>query len=169
MTPTLYFLRSSEEKIVQNMLKFTHDNDKMYADFFGHSNKDLGLYALLEHTISGAIWCRQLKCEQNAKGFIDEQTPILHVVVLEEFRGRGIGTFMMEQFLQEAAALYAQISVHVPNETLTLAFYEKFGFVRSGENTNEADKTAFSILIKKLEKKEIIRPSDGYDPTRWMD
>jgi hypothetical protein len=24
-------------------------------------------------------------------------------------------------------------------------------------------------MVKKLEKKEIIRPTDGYDPTRWMD
>jgi ribosomal protein S18 acetylase RimI-like enzyme len=169
MTPTLYFLRSSEEKIVQNMLKFTDENDRIYADFFGHSNKDLGLYALIEHTIAGAVWCRQLKCEQNAKGFMDEQTPILHVVVLEEFRGRGIGTFMMEQFLQEAAVLYAQISVRVPNETRTLAFYEKFGFVKTVQERHKTDDAEFAVLVKKLEKKEIIRPSDGYDPTRWMD
>jgi GNAT superfamily N-acetyltransferase len=169
MTPTLYFLRSSEEKIVQNMLKFTHDNDKMYADFFGHSDKDLGLYALVENKIAGAIWCRCLKKEQNAAGFINEKTPILHVVVLEEFQGKGIGTFMMEQFLQEAAVLYEQISLAFNGENKELKFYEKFAFSKAlnAEQKNLANEG--SVLVKKLEKKEIIRPTDGYDPRRWMD
>lgn len=168
MTPTLYFLRSSEEKIVQNMLQFTHDNEQIHADFFGHSDKDLGLYALLEHTIAGAIWCRKLKKEDNAQGFINEQTPIMHTVVLKEFQGKEVGTFMMEQFLQEAGALYEQISVALPYGSKAVEFYEKFGFapVSHEEQTNERK---FLTLLKKIEKKEIVRPSDGYDPRRWMD
>lgn len=168
MTPTLYFLRSSEEKIIQNMLKFTHEPNAIYADFFGHSDKDMGLYALLEHKIAGAIWCRQLKYTQNAQGFIDEQTPVLHLVVLEEFQNKGVGSFMMEQFLQEAAALYEQISVAIPSGNKELEFYEKFGFTLS-KNPEQVGTEDFLILVKKLEKKEVVRPTDGYDPTRWMD
>jgi GNAT superfamily N-acetyltransferase len=168
MIPTLYFLRSSEEKIVQNMLQFTHDKEQIHADFFGHSDKDLGLYALLEHTIAGAIWCRKLKKEHNAQGFINEQTPIMHTVVLEEFQGKGVGAFMMEQFLQEAAALYEQMSVALPRESKAMEFYEKFGFAPAS-NEEEKNEPEFVTLLKKLEKKEIVRPSDGYDPSRWMD
>jgi GNAT superfamily N-acetyltransferase len=169
MTPTLYFLRSSEEKIVQNMLKFTHENDSIYADFFGHSDKDLGLYALVENKIAGAIWCRCLTKEQNAAGFINEQTPILHVVVLEEFQGKGIGTFMMEQFLQEAAALYGQISVVSAREGKEARFYEKFGFSQNGNASQKNASDVFDVLVKTLEKMAVIRPTDGYDPRRWMD
>lgn len=168
MNPTLYFLRSSEEKIIQNMLKFTHEPNAMYADFFGHSDKDLGLYALHEHTIAGAIWARTLKHEQNAKGFVDAQTPILHTVVLKEFQNKGIGTFMMEQFLQEAAVLYEQISVALPVESKELKFYEKFGF-KPRKNPEQVGAEEFLVLVKTLEKKEVVRPSDGYDPRRWMD
>lgn len=169
MTPTLYFLRSSEEKIIQNMLKFTQGNNPIYADFFGHSDNDLGLYALVENKIAGAIWCRCLKEEQNAAGFINEQTPVLHLVVLKEFQSKGIGTFMMEQFLQEAGALYEQISVAFTYESQEPKFYEKFGF---SEHLNAAEKNSnntTTVLVKSLEKKEIIRPTDGYDPRRWMD
>lgn len=169
MRPTLYFLRSSEEKIVQNMLKFTHEKNPIYADFFGHSDKDLGLYALVENKIAGAAWCRCLTKEQNAAGFINEEIPVLHVVVLEEFQGKGIGTFMMEQFLEEAAALYAQISVASAQKNKEMRFYEKFGFV---QNVNTPQKNAsdmFSVLVKTLEKKAVTRPTDGYDPRRWMD
>lgn len=149
------------------MLQFTHDKEQIHADFFGHSDKDLGLYALLENKIAGAIWCRKLKKEDNAQGFINEQTPIMHTVVLKEFQGKGVGTFMMEQFLQEAAALYEQMSVALPHGSKAVEFYEKFGFAPVvHEEKNEPE---FVTLFKKIEKKEIIRPSDGYDPSRWMD
>jgi hypothetical protein len=68
-----------------------------------------------------------------------------------------IGQFMMDQFLQEAGALYNQISVDAKSEHIE--FYEKFGFKRYKDN----------IYIKGFEIKEVVRPSDGYDPTRWMD
>jgi predicted GNAT family N-acyltransferase len=67
---------------------------------------------------------------------------------------------MMEQFLQEAGALYEELVIDISDKKMALAFYEKFGFVKSDESF---------VLRKKLEKKEVIRPTDGYDPTRWMD
>jgi len=67
---------------------------------------------------------------------------------------------MMEQFLQEAGEVYEQISVYTNNNQKAINFYTKFGFVMA-ENKD--------IMIKKLTKKEVVRPTDGYDPTRWMD
>ena len=163
MNKELFFLRSSEQKIVNDMIKYAHPEDSknlsIYSDFYGLTAKDLGLYALVDNEIAGAIWTRRLNKEHNAAGFIDENTPVLSVAVVPKFRGKQIGLFMMEQFLQEAGAVYEQISVSIVIDSPAIKFYEKCEF----------DKFNNSIMIKKLEKKEVVRPTDGYDPTRWMD
>ncbi len=158
MSKDLYFLRSSEQKIVENLTKIAHpqssQNLETYSKFYGLTTKDLGLYALIDNVVAGAIWTRELNN--------NSQIPVLSVAVLAEFKGQGIGSFMMEQFLLEVATVYEQITIDISHKPKAIKFYEKFGFVQ------DKDAKEF-ILIKKLERKEIVRPSDGYDPTRWMD
>ena len=67
---------------------------------------------------------------------------------------------MMEQFLQEAGALYEELSIDISAKPKAIKFYEKFGFEKPNDSF---------LLNKKLEKKEVVRPTDGYDPSRWMD
>ncbi len=157
MNKELYFLRSSEQKIVNDMVKYAYPKDKenhsLFSDFYGLSQKDLGLYALVDNEIAGAVWSRILK---------DENTPIMSVAVLPKFKAEGIASFMMEQFLQEAGELYDQISIDISSNPESEKFYEKFGFERVENPDNRA-------MLKKLERKAVVRPSDGYDPTRWMD
>lgn len=164
MKKELYFLRSSEQKIIKDMVHIAHnltqEESLIYSDFFGFSDKDLGLYVLVNNKIAGAIWSRKLKQQDNASGFINEDTPVVSFAILPEFKGKEIGSFMMEQFLQEAGAVYAALSINISHKPKSLKFYEKFGFEKT---ENEF------VLIKKLEKKEVIRPTDGYDPRRWMD
>ena len=152
MNPTLYFLRSSESKIVKDMTKYAHKkapNLEIYYDFYGLTAKDLGLYALVDNVITGAIWTRKLNGD----------IPILSMAILPEFRGKGIGTAMMEQFLVEAGAVSQEMQVETYENEKTIRFYEKFDFVK-------IDKSRMS---KTFQQQEIIRPSDGYDPRRWMD
>ena len=152
MTPALYFLRSSESKIVKDMTKYAHkeaDNLDIYYNFYGLTPKDLGLYALVDGIIAGAIWTRKL----------DGNIPILSMAVLPEFRAKGLGTAMMEQFFIEAGAVSQEMQVETYENQRTVNFYEKFGFI----------KIADTIMSKTFEKKEIVRPTDGYDPRRWMD
>lgn len=149
----LYFLRSSEEKIVKDMLPFAHGKEcsefKEYTENFGLTHKDLGLYALVDNKIAGAIWSRE----------IDSSTePTLSIAVLPESRSLGIGSHMMQQFLQEAGAKYNSLSAKLPEDANAVKFYEKFGFKK------DEDK-----MCKSLEVQDIVRPTDGYDPTRWMD
>lgn len=152
MKKELYFLRSSEQKIVNDMVKYAYPQDmknlNIYTDFFGLTTKDLGLYALVDNKIAGAIWSREI--DGIAK---------LSVAILREFKAQGIGSFMMEQFLQEAAAVYEKVNIDISHKPLSIKFYEKFGFKKLNNN----------LLTKKLEIKEVVRPTDGYDPTRWMD
>ncbi len=155
MSRELYFLRSSEQKIVTDMFKYAYpdkcDEILKYTEFFGLTTKDLGLYALVDNEIAGAIWSRRLT---------PQEVPTLSIAVLPKFNHSGIGTFMMEQFLQEAGALYDEIKIDISAKPKAMRFDEKFNFTnRNGD----------FLLSKKLEKKEVFRPSDGYDPTRWMD
>ncbi|MCF6339721.1 MAG: GNAT family N-acetyltransferase [Sulfurimonas sp.] len=151
MKKELYFLRSSEQKIVNDMAKYAYpqnmDNINTYTEFYGLTTKDLGLYALVDNKIAGAIWSREI-----------DGVPKLSVAILREFKSQGIGLFMMEQFLQEAAALYEIITIDISHKPASIKFYEKFGF----------QKLDNYILTKKLELKEVVRPTDGYDPTKWI-
>ena len=154
MSRELYFLRSSEQKIVKDMTELAYpshmpDLEKFY-DFFGLTSKDLGLYALVDNEIAGAVWSRELD---------DSTTPTISFAILPKFKKQGIGIFMMEQFLQEAGAVYNEIKIDISLKPKAIKFYEKFGFIESPKN----------IMRKKLEKKEVFRPTDGYDSTRWMD
>ena len=158
MSRELYFLRSSESKIVKDMVKYAHpeteENLKIYSEFYGLTTKDLGLYALVDNEIAGAIWTRELNN--------DRETPILSMAVLPKFKKQGIGIFMMEQFLQEAGAVYESMIIDITHKPKAIKFYKKFEFAK----VEDSDKL---LMIKKLEKKEVFRPTDGYDPTRWMD
>ena len=158
MNKELYFLRSSEGKIVTDMVKYAYSEDmenlNIYSDFYGLTTKDLGLYALVDNKIAGAIWSRELNGNSD--------TPVLSVAILPEFRAKEIGSFMMNQFLQEAGALYEQISIDITHKPKAILFYEKFGFEKIQDSDN-------LVMIKKLEKKEVFRPSDNYDSSYWMD
>lgn len=152
MSPTLYFLRSSESKIVHAMTKYAHkpaQNLNIYYDFYGLTPNDLGLYALVDNAIVGAIWSRK----------INQGTPQLSLAVLPKFRSQGIDKAMMEQFLLEAGVCYEALEVQTYSDPNAIKFYHKYGFVMKTEG----------VMQKKLEKKELIRPTDGYDPRKWMD
>lgn len=184
MKPTLYFLRSSEQKILTDMLHYAMRLDDVnkslsdlpnlaiYSEFYGYTSKDLGLYALVDNQLAGAVWIRRLNANHGSNGYIDDNTPILNIAVLPEFRGKGIGSLMIEQLFIEAGALYDQISLSVVHNSPAVHFYERHGFVHHDNGFVEqsfVDGKEVNTLIKKLHKAAVIRPSDGYDPRRWMD
>ncbi len=183
MNTQLYFLRSSEQKIVLDMLPYVLELESstktlqeypelsIYYEYYGLTPKDLGLYALHNNQISGAIWSRKFTPEHKANGFVDADTPIIQMAVLPQFRSQGIGSAMMEQFLLEAATQYEQLSLSILQDSQYIGFFEKFGFERleDHEHQRAIEKKSAVTMIKKLQKKELVRPSDGYDPKRWMD
>jgi len=183
MNPTLYFLRSSEQKIATDMLKYAYRLDEIdksvedfseleiFSKFYGLSSKDLGLYALSEHNIAGAAWIRLLKEEDNAIGFVNKATAVLTLGVKPEFRGKGIATAMLEQLFLEAGALFEHISVSVLNNEKALSYFKKFGFVEveNSQKTSPIDESEVITMVKKISNERIVRPSDGYDPRKWMD
>ncbi len=183
MMPTLYFLRSSEQKITSDMLYYAYRLDEVgkrvedilqldtYSKFYGLSSKDLGLYALSEHKIAGAAWLRLLKEDDNAEGFVDEKTPVLTIGIKPEFRAKGIGSAMLEQLFLEAGALFQHISVSVLNSERAVGFFKKHGFMKIENSFGKSpvDGSETVTMIKELPKERVVRPSDGYDPQKWMD
>lgn len=174
MTPTLYFLRSSEQKIATDMLYYAFGLDQtdktlsdtpeldIYHHNYGLNHQDMGLYALGDNGLMGAAWIRLIAKEKAPSAYVDENTPVLIIAVKPEYRSQGVGTMMLNQLLQEAGALYDQISVSVPKDSPAFSFFEKFGFEPLKETTP-------IILTRQLPKEPIKRPTDGYDPQRWMD
>ncbi len=183
MNPTLYFLRSTEQKIAADILQHAYRLDEIgktiqdfpeleiYSRFYGLSSKDLGLYALSEHKIAGAAWIRLLKESDNANGYIDEKTAVLTIGVKPEFRGKSIGSAMLKQLILEAGALFERISVSVLNSEKNISFFKKHGFmeVENSSGKSIVDSSEVIIMAKELPKERVVRPSDGYDPKKWMD
>ena len=155
MSRELYFLRSSEHKIVVDMFKYAHPDKEdellKYTEFYGLTRKDLGVYALVDGVIAGAVWARK---------FQDDSGATLSLAIVEKFKDQDVESFMMEQFLQEAATVWEELVVDISAKQNLIDFYEGHGFTQTQEGR---------VLKKTLEKKEITRPSDGYDPRKWMD
>jgi len=183
MSLELYFLRSSEQKIVTDMLYYAQKVDEtnkqisdfkaleIYHTFYGLTSKDLGLYAMKNAEVCGAIWCRRLNASHNSNAFLNEDTPVMNIAVKPKFRGEGIATFMIKQFLQELATTYKHVSVSVSNNSQSIGFFKKFGFklTDTAQRKSYISDAKTVLMLKELEIKEIVRPSDGYDPRRWMD
>jgi len=183
MKPILYFLRSSEQKIVTDILHYAARLDEVektlddfsklsiYEKFYGLNHRDLGVYAMADNEIAGAAWIRLLKESDAPNAYVDTETPVLTIGVKPKFRGQGIASAILEQLLQEAGALYEQISVSVVSDSPAVKWYERFGFVQlqGAEKKSPVDNSDVITMTKKLIKQEVKRPSDGYDASYWMD
>ena len=154
MNIELYFLRSSEQKIIADLAPFAYQEDasSIHIEYFGLTHNDLGLYALSDNTIAGAIWARKLH---------DNKAPKMYIAVLPEFRDKGIAQKMIVQFLEEAGAVFTSLEVDRIEDTQMSDLYEKVGF--------KQDTSSLLTLTKELEQKEVIRPQDSYDASYWMD
>ena len=79
----------------------------------------------------GAIWLRQFTANNAAYGFVAENIPELGMAVVPDFRGKGLGTKLMERVL--AAKKHPAISLSVSPKNPALKLYERFDFKKVGE------------------------------------
>ena len=78
----------------------------------------------------GAAWFRLHSDERPGYGFIDGATPEVSIAVREDRRGHGIGTALLRDLLQEAAAAgFSELSLSVSAENPALNLYKRLGFV----------------------------------------
>jgi ribosomal protein S18 acetylase RimI-like enzyme len=77
----------------------------------------------------GAIWSRLFSQENKGYGFVNEQTPEVSLALKPAFRGKGIGTKLIEVLghaLQQQG--YEQISLSVDKCNRAESLYTKLGF-----------------------------------------
>lgn len=100
----------------------------VYIDNFGKET-DVCLIAEYKAEVIGAVWTRLFTENQKGYGFIDEYTPELCMSVAEQYRGRGIGTAMLNAIialLKEKGCRQISLSVDVLNYAHRM--YQQFGF-----------------------------------------
>ena len=63
----------------------------------------------------------------------EEDIRIMDIAVAPGFRGRGIGTALIEELIAEAGSTGRSLSIHVEMQNPARALYERLGFAAMGE------------------------------------
>jgi len=117
----------------------------VYIKDFG-LDTDCGLVAECDGRIIGAAWTRSIP----AYGHIDECTPELAISVLAEYRGRGIGTMLINSLfdlLRERG--YKRTSLSVQQNNPAVRLYGRLGYKITDEKLDHVGNEDF-IMVKDL-------------------
>ena len=100
-------------------------NLQVYIQGFGEYAADCGVIAESEGSIVGMAWARVM----NDYGHIDDDTPSIAISVQRTFRGRGIGSTLLELLKQEVRAHgFSALSLSVQAKNSALRLYRRHGF-----------------------------------------
>ena len=107
---------------------------KIYYEGFGTRRADHCIVADDNGRVVGAVWTRIM----NDYGHVDDDTPSFAISLYKEYRGKGIGTKMMEQMLGLLKSKgYKKASLAVQKANYAVRMYEKVGFKTIDENSEE--------------------------------
>ena len=89
----------------------------------------MGVIALNEQEPLGAAWVRLLPESDPGYGFVDAATPELSMGVVRGWRGRGIGSRLLDALVTAAREQgLASISLSVEPDNYARRLYERVGF-----------------------------------------
>ncbi|HEY1830711.1 MAG TPA: GNAT family N-acetyltransferase [Acidimicrobiales bacterium] len=98
-----------------------------YIDGWGRRG-DLGVVADNGAPL-GAAWIRRFTRHDPGYGYVDDETPELSIGVVEDQRGRGLGTAMLHALVERALGEGAtRMSLSVEDENPARRLYERLGF-----------------------------------------
>ena len=107
---------------------------KIYYENFGTGTADNCIVADDDGKVIGAVWTRIM----NDYSHVDDDTPSFAISLYKEYRGRGIGTWMMNEMLAILKEKgYKQASLAVQKANYAVRMYEKVGFITVNENEEE--------------------------------
>ena len=107
---------------------------KLYYEDFGSGSADHCIVAEDDGRVIGAVWTRIM----NDYGHVDDYTPSFAISLYKEYRGRGIGTQLMEQMLKLLKENgYKKASLAVQKANYAVDMYKKVGFKIIDRNTEE--------------------------------
>jgi GNAT superfamily N-acetyltransferase len=105
-------------------LPLEHPMLATYRDGWGAPG-DLGVVAEEDGVAIGAAFCRLV----HGYGFVDERTPEVGIGIEPEWRGRGVGTALLEALIALAAEHgFTRLSLSVEPANPALRLYERLGW-----------------------------------------
>ena len=153
-------LLREDESIVWQMLVYaahkpslksvqTQPNLAQYAAGWGRKG-DMGCVALLDQLPIGATWLRLWSNGNKGFGYIDDSIPELAIAVLPEYRGRGIGTQLLNKVLEEAQNKFPAISLSVRSDNPAVGLYQRVGFVtvEDSEKSNRVGGSSVTMVYQ---------------------
>jgi ribosomal protein S18 acetylase RimI-like enzyme len=63
----------------------------------------------------------------------EDEIRIVDIALLPDFRGRGLGTALLEDLMAEADAAGKPLSIHVEQNNPARSLYDRLGFEEAGE------------------------------------
>lgn len=100
-----------------------------YADNWGRTG-DTGFIAVDRDRSVAASWICLWIDPNKGFGYVNDNTPELVVATLPSFRGRGIGTLLIDRLIESIRPLYPAISLSVRDNNPAVNLYERLGFVK---------------------------------------
>lgn len=126
------FIPEGAEKPPRNIIQ--NAELQVYIKGFGTREGDYCLAAESDDKVVGACWTRIM----NDYGHIDDETPSFAISVLEEYRGKGIGTELMRKMLALLKSNgYKRASLAVQKANYAVKMYKNVGFEIVDENEQE--------------------------------
>lgn len=62
-----------------------------------------------------------------------DEIRIIDIAFLPEFRGRGIGTYILNSIIAEADSAGLPVRLHVAQDNPAMSLYNRLGFIRTGD------------------------------------
>jgi ribosomal protein S18 acetylase RimI-like enzyme len=96
---------------------------------------DRGVVAGVDGQPVGAAWYRLLGEDDAGYGWVDNATPEVSIGVSDAWRGRGVGTLLLDALHGVAASDgVAQLCLSVEEDNPALRLYERYGYVTVSRN-----------------------------------
>ncbi|WP_202983269.1 GNAT family N-acetyltransferase [Macrococcoides canis] len=115
------------QKAFDKDIVYSPEISKYYMDF--DNERELCFVCQIDEKLVGAVWGRQWLGDIQGYGFFSPQFLELTISILPDYRGRGIGTKLLELFISEVRRLeFKGLSLSVSHGNRAKNIYEKFGF-----------------------------------------